>query len=76
MDRQHVERFLEFLVIGVLFGTAEDLLAVTLASDATINLQVIGIVLAVSIPFAAFSELWVDREEFAFYVWLREKSIL
>lgn len=76
MDRKHAERFLEFLVIGVLFGTAEDLLAVKLASGAPLDLRVIGIVLAVSIPFAAFSELWVDREEFAFYVWLREKSIL
>lgn len=64
MERKTVERFLEFLVIGVVMGLLEDLLALKLATGAEIDLRVIGIVLMVAVPFAAFSELVVDREEF------------
>lgn len=64
MDREKVERFLEFLVIGVALGLVEDLLALKLATGAEIDLRVIGIVLLVAVPFAAFSELVVDHEDF------------
>ncbi|MCJ7478692.1 MAG: hypothetical protein MUP63_00750 [Candidatus Nanohaloarchaeota archaeon QJJ-7] len=63
MDRNSVERFLEFLVIGVVAGVLEDLIAVKLATGATIDAQVIWVVFLIAIPFAALSELVVDREE-------------
>lgn len=58
-----IERFLEFLLIGVIFGTVEDLIAVKLATGETLTLEMIGIVVAVAIPFAALSELYVDLPE-------------
>lgn len=77
MDKRRIERFLEFLVIGVAMGVVEDLLAITLATDATFDLRVLGIVLLVAIPFAAFSELIVDREDFLhlsqFASWLHKR---
>ncbi|MFB6116709.1 MAG: hypothetical protein ABEK10_04335 [Candidatus Nanosalina sp.] len=63
MDYGRVERFTEFLVIGVLLGTVEDLIAVKAATGEPITLQTIGIIIAVSIPFAAFSELVVDHPD-------------
>ncbi|AOV94399.1 hypothetical protein AQV86_00560 [Nanohaloarchaea archaeon SG9] len=66
MDKHHVERFLEFLTIGVLMGVIEDLIAVKLATGETIDLRMIGVVLLVAIPFAAFSELIVDHDDFRF----------
>lgn len=62
--RQRLIRFLEFLVIGVAMGLVEDLLAIVLATDAKLEPQVILIVLLVSIPFAALSELIVDHPRF------------
>lgn len=67
MDKKHVERFLEFLVIGVMLGTVEDILAVKLATGEPITLEVVLIIIGVAIPFAAFSELVVDREDFRIY---------
>ncbi|MDY6769314.1 MAG: hypothetical protein SVW02_04370 [Candidatus Nanohaloarchaea archaeon] len=63
MQRRHVERFLEFLLIGVLMGVAEDLIALKLATGAAIDMRVLWVVVLVAIPFAAVSELVVDREE-------------
>lgn len=63
MEAKRVERFLEFAVIGVVFGTLEDLIAVKLATGETVTLQMIGVVVAVAIPFAAFSELYIDHPE-------------
>ncbi|MFB6204865.1 MAG: hypothetical protein ABEJ75_04415 [Candidatus Nanohaloarchaea archaeon] len=64
MKHRHIERFLEFLFVGVLLGITEDLIAVKLSTNASITPEVIGIVFAVAIPFAVFSELIVDREDF------------
>lgn len=64
MEHRHVERFLEFLLIGVVMGVAEDLIAVKLATGATIDANIIWIVLLVAIPFAIISELVVDRKDF------------
>lgn len=69
-----LERFLEFLLIGVVMGLVEDLLALKLATGAEIDLRVIGIVLLVAIPFAAFSELIVDHEKFP--IWRRLFEII
>lgn len=62
--RQRLIRFLEFLVIGIIMGLVEDLLAVTLATDTTIDGRVVLIVLAVAVPFAIISELVVDHPRF------------
>ena len=66
MDADQIERFMEFLLIGVVMGTVEDLIAVKLATGQTINPRMIFVVLAVAIPFAAFSELIVDRPDMQF----------
>jgi len=55
-----------FLLIGVVMGTVEDLIAVKLATGETINPRMIFVVVAVAIPFAAFSELIVDRPDMQF----------
>ena len=65
MDRYRLERFLEFLVIGVILGVTEDLIAVKLATGAEFTLEMLLIVIGVTIPFAAFSELVVDSDEHA-----------
>ena len=57
-------RLLEFLVIGVVMGIGEDLLAVKLATDATIDWRIIWVVVAVAIPFAFVSEIVVDNPKF------------
>lgn len=66
MRNKHLERFLEFLIIGVALGVTEDLLAVKLSTGAMIDLETVGIVVMVAVPFAAFSELIVDRADFRF----------
>ena len=65
VKKKHLERFFEFLVVGVVLGVTEDLLAVTLATGESITPEILLIVLAVALPFAAFSELVVDRQDFA-----------
>jgi hypothetical protein len=57
-------RLLEFLIIGVVMGIGEDLLAVKLATDATIDWRIIWVVVAVAIPFAFVSEIIVDNPKF------------
>jgi hypothetical protein len=57
-------RLLEFLLIGLVMGIGEDLLAIFLATDAEINFKVIYVVLIVAFPFAFISELVVDHPRF------------
>lgn len=57
-------RILEFVLIGVIMGTVEDLLAVVLATDADFTWNVLWVVLMVAIPFAFISELIVDHPKF------------
>jgi hypothetical protein len=68
-------RIVEFLVIGVLFGLIEDLIAVRAVSDVMITPRVIFIILAVAIPFAIVSELIVDHPRFWELIRLRRKGI-
>lgn len=56
--------FFEFLVIGVVMGILEDLLAIHLATDAQFSWHVLWIVIAVTIPFAFISEIIVDHPRF------------
>ena len=57
-------RILEFLVIGVFMGIIEDLIAIAVATDASIDFSVIGVVFLVALPFAFLSEVVVDHPRF------------
>ncbi|HMQ02102.1 MAG TPA: hypothetical protein PKD79_03475, partial [Candidatus Doudnabacteria bacterium] len=57
-------RFIEFLLIGIGMGVIEDLIAIRLATDATIDLRILIIVFLVAIPFAFISEIVVDHPRF------------
>lgn len=67
-------RVIEFLIIGVLFGLVEDIIAVRAVSDVIINMRVVGTVLLVAIPFAVVSELVVDHPRFWEIIRLRKKD--
>lgn len=54
-------------------GVTEDMLAVMLATDAEFTWEILGIVLLVSVPFAAFSELVIDNDEYAIMEKIAEK---
>lgn len=64
MTRFNRLRLLEFLLIGVIMGVLEDLIAITVATDATISPHVIWIVFLVALPFAFLSEVVVDHPRF------------
>ncbi len=53
-------RLSEFFIIGILMGTAEDLIAVY-ASTGEFNWHILWIVALVAVPFAIISELIVDH---------------
>ncbi len=53
-------RLLEFFVIGIVFGIAEDLIAVY-ASTGKFSWHILWIVALVALPFAVISELIVDH---------------
>ena len=59
------EIFVEFFVFGVLMGVTEDLIAVLIATGEPITMRVVMIATLVALPFAAFSELIVDRMDFS-----------
>jgi len=62
--RDRLEKFTEFLIFGIILGVTEDMIAVMLVTDESFTLRMLGIVIAVTIPFAAFSELVVDSDEY------------
>lgn len=64
MTRLRRLRLLEFLLIGVFMGVAEDLIAVALATGERIDWSIVGIVILVAIPFAFISEVVVDHPRF------------
>ena len=64
MNKKVIERFLEFFVIGLIMGIAEDAIAIVATTGAHITWTMIGIIALVALPFAAFSELIVDRTAF------------
>lgn len=59
-----LSRFLEFLIVGVIFGVIEDLIAITLATEKSIDLRIVIIALIAAVPFAIISELLVDHDKF------------
>lgn len=52
---------LEFIFIGLLIGLAEDLIAIKFATGAAITWEVVIIAFIITIPFAIFSEIIVDK---------------
>ncbi|OGE74649.1 MAG: hypothetical protein A3K06_01535 [Candidatus Doudnabacteria bacterium RIFCSPHIGHO2_01_52_17] len=74
MQRLKKLRLLEFLVIGVGMGLLEDLIAIAFATDATIDLRVIWVVLLVALPFAFLSEVVVDHPRFWEKLWPERKG--
>jgi len=63
MKRKRLARFLEFLFVGILIGVVEDLIAIHVTTDESLTVEMVIVVVLVAIPFAAFAELFVDREE-------------
>jgi len=58
--------FLQFLLLGIGLGIAEDVIAVYFVTGEPITLRIIQIITLVAIPFAAFGELVVDRLDIPF----------
>lgn len=59
----NLHRLLEFFIVGVVFGIAEDLIAIRLATGADINFKMVGIVFLAAFPFAVISELVIDHDK-------------
>ena len=59
-----LNRFLEFFIVGLGLGVIEDLIAISLATDKSIDFRVFLIAFFVAFPFAIFSELIVDHDRF------------
>lgn len=59
-----LNRFLEFFIVGLCLGVLEDMIAISLATDKTIDLRVFLIAFFVAFPFAVISELIVDHDKF------------
>ncbi len=57
-------RLLEFFIIGVLFGTIEDLIAITIATDGHFEWHYLLVAAVVALPFAFLSEIVVDHPDF------------
>ena len=64
MDHGRLKRLLEFFIIGLVFGVTEDILAVLIATDAELSLDIVVVVVVIAIPFAVLSELVVDHPKF------------
>ncbi len=61
---ERTERLLEFIVIGLVMGVAEDLLAVWFSTGEPITWNVLAIVFVIALPFAFISEYVVDHPKF------------
>lgn len=57
-------RIIEFLIIGVLLGVIEDIIAILLATNSSFSWRIVFIAFFVALPFAFFSELVVDHPKF------------
>lgn len=61
-------RFLEFFIVGVVFGVVEDVIAILLATDAKFEPRILAIAFFVAFPFAVVSELVVDHDKFKDFI--------
>lgn len=69
MTHKQKIRLVEFLIIGVVMGTLEDLIAVFFATDAKFSWHILIVVFLVALPFAVISELVVDHPNFWKKIW-------
>lgn len=60
-SKRQFKLFVSFLVFGVLLGLIENLIAISFATNNSLDLTAFVISLLVVIPFAAIGELIVDR---------------
>ncbi|XOB41090.1 MAG: hypothetical protein ACKKMP_00810 [Candidatus Nealsonbacteria bacterium] len=56
-----LEVMFEFLLFGILIGITEDIIAIKLTTGASITPRMIGIIVAIAIPFAIIGEMIADR---------------
>lgn len=64
MRRKYLNRFLEFLIIGIMVGMTEDILAIYFSTGEIITTDILLTVFLIALPFAALSELVVDWRHF------------
>lgn len=64
MKYRYKVRLIEFFIIGVLFGIAEDLLAITIATEGGFEWKYLWVAAIVAVPFAFISEIIVDHPDF------------
>ena len=62
--RQVLSHLIEFFIIGVIMGVAEDLLAIHFATNVRITWHVFKVAFLVALPFAIISEIVVDLKIF------------
>jgi len=60
-----LEVMFEFLLFGILIGITEDIIAIKLTTGASITPRMIGIIVAIAIPFAIIGEMIADRVNMA-----------
>jgi len=65
---KRLEVFLEFLIFGIIMGVTEDIIAVKVATGASITWHTVWIITLVAIPFAIIGELLVDKINFIPYL--------
>lgn len=66
---KRIEVMFEFLLFGLVFGIAEDLIAIFFATGESITWKIFGIVILVAIPFAIIGELVADNIDFTRLFW-------
>lgn len=57
-------RILEFIIIGLIFNSLDNIIAVKFAAGAELNLEILGRIFLFVLPFAVLSELIVDHPNF------------
>jgi len=71
---KNLETFLEFVIFGVFISIIDDLIIITILTGKFINLETLGIIFLIVIPFAIVSELVVDRKDW-FPRFFKTKSV-
>lgn len=72
MGPQRIARLIEFLVIGIVMGVTEDIIAIAVTTDVEISPEMVAIIVTVALPFAVLSELVVDHPAFGYFEQLVE----
>lgn len=59
------EVIFEFLIFGIVIGIVEDVIAVKLATGASLNWDILVIIVLIAIPFAFLGEVVADNIDFS-----------